>query len=62
MKQLSVEGQLELSTLLFVPRRALFDTLKSNKKCSNFELYIRRVFITNGCESAKCEIARKQLR
>ena len=48
----NVEGNIEFSSIIYLPNRAPFDMFSSgkNKEKSNVKLYVKKVFIMDNCE------------
>jgi len=49
-KHFTVEGQVDMRGLLFIPRRAPFDIFERQKRGHQLRLYVRRVLVAAECE------------
>ena len=49
VKHFKVEGQLEFTGLLYIPRKAPHDMFQSKQKESHVKLHVKKVFITDKC-------------
>ena len=49
-KHFSIEGNLELKGLLYIPKTKPYDMFQSTKELNNLKLYVKRVFITDDCK------------
>lgn len=49
-KHFSVEGNVEFTGLIYVPRREPFEVLREARKNLNFKLYVKKIFIMDDCE------------
>ena len=50
VKHFSMEGQISLKSILYVPKKSNNDMFSGDKKQKNIKLYVRRVFITDDCD------------
>jgi len=47
----SIEGQLEFTSILFIPRRVPLDMYEANKKSKKIKLYVRNELIIDECDA-----------